>query len=48
MFFNEVLARRDALEEEDPEDGGGQDAADALLAGGDSGEPLWGRNPSLA
>ena len=48
MFFNEVLARRDALEEEDPEDGGGQDAAGALLAGGDSGEPLWGRNPSLA
>ena len=43
-YFSEVLARRDALEGEDD---GGEGAADALLAGGDSGEPLRGSNPSL-
>ena len=36
MFFSEVLARRDALEEED------RGAADALLAGGDSSKTLVG------
>ena len=42
MFFSEVLARRDALEEEDRDETGGRGAADALLAGGDSSEPLLG------
>ena len=41
-FFEEVLARRDAPEEEDEESRGGTaptDATDVQLAGGNSGEP---------
>ena len=46
-FFGEVLARRDAIEEEDSSGGAAlQTATDASLAGGNSGEPVWGGNPS--
>lgn len=47
-YFSELLARRDALEDGDTEDAGGRGGVtDALLAGGDSGEPLRGSNPSF-
>ena len=46
-FFGEVLARRDALDEEDSSGGAATSTAtDAPLAGGNSSEPVWGGNPS--
>ena len=47
-FFGEVLARRDALDEEESRGGTAPTSAtDTPLAGGDSGEPTWGIIPSL-